>query len=412
MFLSEVTAAFQLIHSFGSLCSSVYSAYSKVDPHHVLLDFLGDQLGSQLGNQVSTLHNLYISNKQSCLDLSKHVELLFPVLQVIQKHYAYATRCPHHLETCVKRLESTLKQAKELLKENILPSNLSRHKRLWWITKRLMQSSQIDGAFNTIKTDLSQIVSSLGVGLQIEVLQTVDETSNRMQQAMDYNELKDYLDRQKIQMDQMTMTLLQILEPRPDQETLLESKKYDPQLNEALQRVLKEQHQSQNLKLQECLDSMEQQIRKNGEWDDEFSTLRGQMQILEHTLSQYTTQIVNEVRDSRLQLQGSLDQHTRTIIYTLQRMFSERSPNEVDFTKNTENWKYVFKEFKLLDMELTFDDDNLLGHGTGGSVYRGKLGSKDIAFKRLNLPDETYNPLCKGLHDTELWIVFQSFYRK
>ena len=390
MFLSEAVAVFQLLQSFGSLCSSVYDAYTSIDPHLSVLKCLGLHLQHR--------RDLYIANKQSCLHLTQHLERLAPTLDALVTQYSETKVCPPHLKTCVTSLESTLQTAKDLIQKNLLPSNLSWLQRQWWMAKRIQQASKFAQRFSQVEVDIAQSLQILGTSVEIQVLNVVNQTSQ--QQTLDHLELKEYLQQQNRQIDQITATLLQVLEPQTQQvtlETLLVSQNPTPEWLPQLQSQIAQQHQAQILPiLQECLTQLESQIQQTGELNAQFVDMQQAMQSLETQLSTHTDRIVNQMAEAQLDLKQfvrellaqNLNVQTRILLGAIQKTcLPPVDANKPPVPANPRSWKYTFKEFQIQDLQIDFEADNsFLGQGTGGEVYWGQLHFKDVAFKRLALP--------------------------
>ena len=397
MFLSEAVAVFQLLRSFGSLCLTVYEAYTTVDPHFSILKALGLEL--------KDYRDLYIANKQSCLHLTQYLELLAPTVTVLQTQYSETNACPPHLEKCVTNLESALKMAKELIHKNLLPSNLTLLQRQWWITKRIVQASKFAQRFSEVEVQIAQSLQALNTGVGIQTLNLVDQTSKQLnQQAFDYTEFKGYFQKQNLQIDQMTTTLLQVLEPKTDQatlQTLLASQDRTQTWAQDLRTHLDYQHQSQVMPiLQQCLTQIETRIHQAGEFNAQFRQMQEEMHDLETQLAQHTDRILDTIEEAQLGLREFMQQlwaknlnlQTQVLLQAIQKAYPLIEGNEPRVPANPGSWKYTFKEFRIEDLQIDFQDRNsFLGRGTGGEVFWGQLHFREIAFKRLALP-QIWNP--------------------
>ena len=391
MFLTEAIAVFQLLKSFGSLCSSAYAIYASLDPDLSVLKSLGLHLQSH--------KDLYISNKKLCIHLTQRLELLSPTLEALFTQYPKTKECPPHLKSGVTHLESTLEAAKNLVHKNVLPPHLNLLQRQWWIAKRIQQASQMAERFSQLEAQISQAVHDLDTGVGVQILKVVNQTSDQVrQQDLQYTELKDYILQQNLQMDQILATLLQVLEPRPDQDTLqtlLASQNQNPTWIPELRKQMEDQHQSQTMPiLQKCVTQIEQQLQQNTQLSTQLKQMQAGMQDLETQLTQHTDRIMDQIQDVRLGFQEFMEQlvkkesnvQTQILLRAIQQICPAEDTKKPVVSADPKSWKYTFKEFKIEDLQIDFQNrKTFLGHGTGGQVFRGKLHFREIAFKRLAL---------------------------
>jgi serine/threonine protein kinase len=399
MFLAEVVALFHTLQAFGSILSTAYSLYQSSP--------LNSKCLRSLGLEVSDLRHLYIANKQACLTLTQHLQLLQTDVDQIQALYASTLKCPEALSSQVQILKSTLTQAQQLVKDNILPQKLNWPQRQWWIAKQIKNARSITQRFTQFQTQIAQALTALGTAVGIQVLEVVNQSS--VQQAADYTELKEYLQNQEVKIDEIFTTLLQVLEPQADQTTLqtvMSNQQSSFTWITGFQNQMLQVQEAQSQVVQQCIQQSEAGIRLSGHWNTEFAKVHQELQHWEAQLAEHTGRMVDQVHQSaaevkdtildvQLQLQEfvrrtlaqDLNQQNRILVEAIRSAYTRPSEGPSTEVKLRASWKYQFKELSFTDLQMDLEDpDTFLGQGVGGQVFWGRLDGREIAFKRLDLP--------------------------
>ena len=396
MFLSEAIAVIQTILAIGRVIQSVCDEIAPIASDVSAL--------VSIGLKFSNFNNIYVSNKHACTTMVTAIALLQSDVEALNKRHSIT---PSHLRAHVDAVIALLQRARELLQENIMPDDVARSlpKRTWWIAKRVACTNQVACRFMTMNDELTQMMTGLGVSINVSVSASVDRTFNQGTQLVtDVAELKRYILQQGIRSDDSLHQVLAALSTREDQHELATLVQSHANTNALMRQinvqmdVLQGLSQQQVSQLQGVATRCEQTMRDLGDWSQQMhdAMVRWERQLEDQTAKMIGR--IDETDDRRRRAEDDMrrlmmngfsheSKELRKLMQLIQQLLADKSPQARLPTS-----KIVVVEFTIDEVQVTFDADSFLGKGGGGEVYWGRLvghlpeDRDEIAFKKLAVP--------------------------
>jgi len=392
---------------------------------------------------------IYVSSISDCIATTESIEWIRKDLKRIKQHYQHYA-VADNLRAHANELNQQLKEDEKLIRSNFIPARFSWVKRKWWIAKQIQRRQVISNQFNEIQTSIYNCLVRLMSGMLAQPLFVVNSISTHVNStALEAAELTQYLFHHQSQVDDLMNQLLDRLCQNESIPTRCEgvtaavlATAFDQQLSTALQQqlvVLDQHHQMRNQQaINSLVQQIEDQIRGQGQWDQEFeseSQRFGQFNILgrasaganatseiKFNLQKFGDQLEEKSSGLLSVVQCFLEQH-EPLSLQLPAVIASASDSTPSATSSSSNsfsssfhssssvafdrYRYIFSEYTMNDLDMNQDDaDTVLGQGTGGVVFQGKLkrvsqsgNAKwvDIAFKEFELPRAQLRRLAKAI---------------
>jgi hypothetical protein len=357
--------------------------------------------------------DMYIANKTVVLHLTEYIQTLKLDIKSLDTDIKKNKQNDNYsLSNHVKALNDSLKEAEKFIKKQIMPNNLGKLEKVWWIAQRIKQGKEIKQKFQTIEINLRNNLLALGASSSINNQEKLNNLTNTVNNsALEQTELKQLIVNMKVENDHNFQLLAELIR-QPDSTILAMQSTINTLPNDSNEAKLiqqqlsaeeSKQYEQQKNELNTLISSMEQQIKyqlkSNKQQLQEFNLLKNEMNEFESLLIQSTQMIRADLQriNSNIRIGNEMTSSQLAEFKELLINHINNNNNSNAITHNNANnnnnsnysWKYKFPLLKRDEIEVNLSNESsILGAGVMGTVYHGKLKQLklEIAFKYFKIP--------------------------